>query len=175
MKAPQILIIELRSQYTWLIERSLRELGVRSAILSPAKAKDWLTANRPKGIILSGGEASVNDIDPPIPPEERLSIVRWADIQVSRILKENGDYERMSQLVVVLLCVNTVGVKGDARVYGPTVGVRGIITSDFMTGRGYQIPKEVRRRITSTLTKHSGIVHVGFFEEDKPPGTTEFE
>jgi len=105
----------------------------------------------------------------------RLEIVRWADARVRDILTKAGEYQKMSQLVVGLLCINIGGVKGDARSYKPIIGVRGIVTSDFMTGRGYQIAPEVRREITRTLTKHPDIGRVGYYEEDKPPGRTEFE
>jgi GMP synthase-like glutamine amidotransferase len=39
---PNVAIIELGSQYTLLIERTLRELGVRSVILDPKRAQSWL-------------------------------------------------------------------------------------------------------------------------------------
>jgi len=68
MNAPKFLVIDLGSQLTLVIGRILRELGYRSAILSPKKAEAWLMSNRPAGIILSGGPASVNDPDAPMPP-----------------------------------------------------------------------------------------------------------
>jgi GMP synthase-like glutamine amidotransferase len=46
MEAPQILVVDLGSQYTTVIGRSIRELGFRTAILSPKKARDWLTQNK---------------------------------------------------------------------------------------------------------------------------------
>ena len=62
----QFLIVELGSQYTALIGRSLRELGYRSIILPPLKAADWLAAHPKaiKGIVLSGGEAMISDFEP---------------------------------------------------------------------------------------------------------------
>ncbi|MDD5738346.1 MAG: glutamine-hydrolyzing GMP synthase [Candidatus Pacebacteria bacterium] len=65
----QILIIDFGSQYTELIGRTLRELGVRSVIFSPSKSIDYLEKNKkPKGIILSGGSSSVNDKSAPSLP-----------------------------------------------------------------------------------------------------------
>ncbi|MDZ4284295.1 MAG: glutamine-hydrolyzing GMP synthase [Patescibacteria group bacterium] len=72
---PQVLIIELGSQYTLLIERTLRELGVRSAILAPAHALAWLKKNPVRAVILSGGSSSVYDNDAPQPPKDLLSLV----------------------------------------------------------------------------------------------------
>lgn len=63
MQAPQLIIVDLGSQYTLLIARVLREQGVRSAVLSPEKAERWLSTSTPHGIIFSGGAASINDQD----------------------------------------------------------------------------------------------------------------
>lgn len=72
LKEPEILIVDLGSQYTLLIERSLRECGYRSVVLSPKKAGVWLAQHTPKAIILSGSDKSVNDQNAPQPPEEIL-------------------------------------------------------------------------------------------------------
>lgn len=71
---PNVAIIELGSQYTLLIERTLRELGVRSMILDPKQASAWLKQYPVKAIILSGGAASVYENDAPQPPEEIFSL-----------------------------------------------------------------------------------------------------
>jgi len=109
------------------------------------------------------------------PRPDKLSIVRWADAKVTEILKNHKLYNKFSQLIVGLECERTVGIKGDKRVYAFTAVVRCLITADFMTGIGYQIPKSVRREIASALTKHPKIVRVHFDETDKPPATTELE
>lgn len=109
------------------------------------------------------------------PTVERLNIVRWADTEVTGILKKNKVYDDISQLVVALNCCPSVGVKGDGRVYAPSVIVRAVSTSDFMTAKGYQFPADIRREITQTVTKHPEIVRCWFDETDKPPATTEFE
>lgn len=73
MTEPHVLIVDLGSQYTLVIARTLRELGVRSAVLSPKATRGWLAKHPPKAIILSGGAASVTDEDAPQPPEEVLT------------------------------------------------------------------------------------------------------
>jgi len=50
--------------------------------------------------------------------QELLEIVREADAEVAQILKKHNVYDKISQTIVALLGVNTVGVKGDGRVYG---------------------------------------------------------
>ena len=42
----QILIIDLGSQYSMIIDRTLREMGYRAALLEPDKAKKWLKQNQ---------------------------------------------------------------------------------------------------------------------------------
>ncbi|HEY4498899.1 MAG TPA: gamma-glutamyl-gamma-aminobutyrate hydrolase family protein, partial [Candidatus Paceibacterota bacterium] len=65
MKSLQVLVVNFRSQYTDLIGRSLRDLGVRSAILPPERADKWFAKERPQAVILSGSDKSVNDADAP--------------------------------------------------------------------------------------------------------------
>ncbi len=67
-KHPRVLIIDLGSQYTLVIARTLRELGFRSAVLNPHQAERWLKTHELDAIILSGGDASVNDPRAPRPP-----------------------------------------------------------------------------------------------------------
>ncbi|MDD4901675.1 MAG: glutamine-hydrolyzing GMP synthase [Patescibacteria group bacterium] len=106
---------------------------------------------------------------------KRIKIVRWADARVTEILRKHNLYDEISQLIVALDCTKTVGIKGDGRVYSYAVIVRGVSTVDFMTLHGYQIPAEVRREITATVTKHPKIVRVFYDETNKPPATTEME
>ena len=105
----------------------------------------------------------------------KLSLLRWADAEVTRILKKNGLYDDMSQLVVALNGQKIVGIKGDGRSYKYPILVRGVKTSDFMTASGYQIPDKVRTEISSSISKHPEIVDVWYAEGNKPPATTEFE
>ena len=107
--------------------------------------------------------------------EENIELVREADKTVASILKKHKVLQNISQLIVALLGVNSVGVKGDERVYGHSLAVRAVQTIDFMTAKGYYFPPEVVDEITSALTKHRGIVRVFFDMTPKPPATTEFE
>lgn len=66
----KILIIDCGSQYTQLIARRVRELGVYSEILFWDTKLEKLQAANPKGIIISGGPRSVLDDDAPAVPDE---------------------------------------------------------------------------------------------------------
>ena len=107
--------------------------------------------------------------------EELLGLVREADDEVKEILERHGLYEKVSQTIVALFGLKTVGVKGDGRVYGYSFVVRTIETVDFMTVKGFYLPQEVCEEIISRLSKHPNIVRVLFDFTSKPPATTEFE
>lgn len=106
---------------------------------------------------------------------ELLEVVREADAKVAEILKKHGVYNRISQVIVALLGVNTVGVKGDGRVYGHSLVIRTVETVDFMTVKGFYLSPEISEEIMSTLVRHPKIVRVFFDYTPKPPATTEFE
>jgi len=59
----RILILDYGSQYTRLIARRVRELGVYSEIRHPDISPQALAEFAPKGVILSGGPASVTHQD----------------------------------------------------------------------------------------------------------------
>jgi GMP synthase (glutamine-hydrolysing) len=63
----KVLILDFGSQYTQLIARRVRELGVYCEIHRPDLPKAELLAFAPKGIILSGGPASVEAQGSPRP------------------------------------------------------------------------------------------------------------
>ncbi len=71
-KENRILILDCGSQYTQLIARRVRELGVFSEILFWDSPKDKIEASSPSGIIISGGPRSVLDIDAPSVPMDIL-------------------------------------------------------------------------------------------------------
>ena len=73
-KKIQILIIDLGSQYTQVIRRSLRYLGFYSAIVPPSESLKWIKENKPRGIILSGGNYSVYEKDAPKIPKDILDL-----------------------------------------------------------------------------------------------------
>ncbi|MHA1471782.1 MAG: glutamine amidotransferase-related protein, partial [Promethearchaeota archaeon] len=61
----KICVIDMGSQYTHLIVRRIRELGVYSEVLPYDVSIGELKKVDPKGIILSGGPSSVYEEDSP--------------------------------------------------------------------------------------------------------------
>jgi len=67
--AHRILILDFGAQYTQLIARRVRELGVYCEIYPWDVSEAEVRAFQPRGIILSGGPESVTDQDPPRAPQ----------------------------------------------------------------------------------------------------------
>jgi GMP synthase (glutamine-hydrolysing) len=67
--AERILILDFGSQYTQLIARRIREIGVFSEIRAFDISLEDIKAFAPKGIILSGGPESVTEGESPRAPE----------------------------------------------------------------------------------------------------------
>jgi GMP synthase (glutamine-hydrolysing) len=70
----RILILDFGSQYTQLIARRIRELGVYSEIKPFSVSATEVRQIKPKGIILSGGPASVYAADAPLPDPAILDL-----------------------------------------------------------------------------------------------------
>ena len=68
----RILILDFGSQYTQLIARRIRESHVYSQILPCTASLATVLAHRPKGIVLSGGPASVYERKAPTVPKQLL-------------------------------------------------------------------------------------------------------
>lgn len=60
-----VLILDFGSQTAQLIARRVRESGVFSLLVSPRITVEEIRAIKPKGIILSGGPASVFEVGAP--------------------------------------------------------------------------------------------------------------
>ena len=66
----RVLIIDFGAQYTQLIARRVRESGVYSEIVPFQQASEMFAQFGPNAVILSGGPASVTDMDTPRAPDE---------------------------------------------------------------------------------------------------------
>ena len=63
LRLDKILIIDFGSQFTQLIARRIREIGIYSEIVSHKKIKNKDIINSVKGIILSGGPLNVYELN----------------------------------------------------------------------------------------------------------------
>ncbi len=70
----KVLILDFGSQYTQLIARRIRECKVYCEIHPYNVGSDWVREFSPKGIVLSGGPASVYEPGAPMIPEQILQL-----------------------------------------------------------------------------------------------------
>ncbi len=70
----RIIILDFGSQYTQLIARKIREIGVFSEILPFNTPFDIIANRHPKGLILSGGPASVFEENAPRPDDKIFNL-----------------------------------------------------------------------------------------------------
>src|SRR3989440_12164720 len=69
-----VVVLDFGGQYSQLIARRVRECGVYSELLPHHVGVDEVRARRPKGLILSGGPASVYAEDAPKLDPELLEL-----------------------------------------------------------------------------------------------------
>jgi GMP synthase (glutamine-hydrolysing) len=72
----KIIILDFGSQYTQLIARRVRQIGVYCEIHPCTRSVDEVAAMDPDGLILSGGPCSVYDANAPELPSELLELTR---------------------------------------------------------------------------------------------------
>ena len=107
---------------------------------------------------------------------EDLKRLREADAIVVEEIRRAGLYEKVWQAFAVLLPVRSVGVMGDFRTYGKTVGVRVVESDDAMTADWVRLPPEVLERISTRIVNEvAGVTRVVYDISSKPPGTIEWE
>ncbi|GGJ31265.1 glutamine-hydrolyzing GMP synthase [Deinococcus roseus] len=69
-----IVILDFGSQFTRLIARRFRELGVYSVILPGSASLERILQEKPQGVVLSGGPSSVYDENAPKPAQGVLDL-----------------------------------------------------------------------------------------------------
>jgi GMP synthase (glutamine-hydrolysing) len=108
--------------------------------------------------------------------EERLVVLRAADLIVREEMKLSGLERAIWQGFCVLLPVQSVGVMGDERTYENTIAVRAVASVDGMTADWYPIPYEVLGRMsTRIINEVNGVNRVVYDISSKPPATIEWE
>jgi len=108
--------------------------------------------------------------------EERLQVLREADVIVLDEIKAAGYYDKVWQSFAVLLPVKTVGVVGDERSYENVIALRVVESQDGMTANWVPLPYELLGRISNRiLNEVRGVNRVVYDISSKPPATIEWE
>lgn len=111
---------------------------------------------------------------------ERVQILQDADFIYREELKKAvdvGTIEEPWQYFAVLLDVRTVGVQGDVRAYGYTIGLRAVQSADGMTASFSKFPPELLEKISTRITNElkDHVNRVVYDITNKPPSTIEWE
>ncbi len=113
----------------------------------------------------------IGDVTP-----EKLRIVREADDIFISELKNEDLYYKISQAFAGLLGGRAVGVMGDVHTYEHMVGLRAVVTNDFMTADWYDFEKPFLTKVTNRIVNEvRGVGRVLYDTCQKPPSTIEWE
>jgi GMP synthase (glutamine-hydrolysing) len=108
--------------------------------------------------------------------EERLQVLREADVIVLDEVTSAGFYEKVWQSFAVLLPVKTVGVVGDERSYENVIALRVVDSQDGMTADWVALPFDLLGKISNRiLNEVRGVNRVVYDISSKPPATIEWE
>lgn len=108
--------------------------------------------------------------------EDRLNILRDADLIVRQEINRRGLYNQLWQAFAVLLPIRSVGVMGDQRTYAHPIVLRCVSSEDGMTADWARIPYDVLETISNRIVNEvQGVNRVVYDITSKPPGTIEWE
>jgi GMP synthase (glutamine-hydrolysing) len=108
--------------------------------------------------------------------EERLDILRQADVIFLEELQAAGWYRKTGQAFAVLLPVQSVGVMGDYRTYENVLALRAVQTDDFMTADWSRLPDDLLATVSTRISNEvRGVNRVVYDISSKPPATIEWE
>ncbi len=108
--------------------------------------------------------------------EDRLDILRDADLIVRQEINRSGVYHDLWQAFAVLLPIRSVGVMGDQRTYAYPIVLRFVSSEDGMTADWSRVPYDLLETISNRIVNEvRGVNRVVYDITSKPPGTIEWE
>ena len=108
--------------------------------------------------------------------EEKLEIIRESDGILREEIEASGLAGDLWQYFTILSNIRSVGVRGDARTYDYTVGIRAVTSVDAMSCDWARLPHELLAKISSRIVQEvAGVNRVVYDITTKPPSTIEWE
>lgn len=115
----------------------------------------------------------IKEITPTLPEPIAVEQLRKADAKISEILSKYNLHRTISQVPVVSFPV------GFGQPEARSIGIRTILTPDFMTGAiavpGKEMPLDALHEMVDAALSVEGIARVAYDLTAKPPATTEWE
>ena len=96
-----------------------------------------------------------------------LDVLREADAIYIEELREAGYYDKVAQAFAVYLPVKSVGVVGDARRHEHVIGLRAVVTTDFMTANWAELPHDLIARVSNRIVNELAGVSPGRLRRDQ--------
>ena len=92
------------------------------------------------------------------------------------ILRAHGWYDKVAQAFAVYLPLKSVAVVGDQRLYADMICLRAVTTTDFMTAKSAEIPRELLDEASLRIVnERPNISRVLYDITGKPPATIKWE
>ena len=105
---------------------------------------------------------------------ERLDVLREADAIFREELESAGVVS--DEYFAVHTGLHSVGIANGARIFGHTIALRAVLSTDLVTAGWVRIPYDVLDRVSKRITAECpGVNRVVYDVTDKPPGTIEWE
>ncbi|MCL1810559.1 MAG: glutamine-hydrolyzing GMP synthase [Clostridiales bacterium] len=161
---PKNMKLELLEPLRYLFKDEVRRLGEELGI---AKELVWRQPFPGPGL----GVRCMGEIT-----EEKLEILRESDAILRAEIEGAGLEKDLWQYFTVLPDIRSVGVRGDARTYDCTVGIRAVTSVDAMSCDWARLPFDVVGRISKRIVNEvRGVNRVVYDVTEKPPSTIEWE
>ena len=161
---PENMKLELLEPLRYLFKDEVRKLGEELGIASKLV---WRQPFPGPGL----GVRCIGEIT-----EEKLEIIRESDAILRSEIEGAGLAKELWQYFTVLSNIRSVGVRGDARTYDYTVGIRAVTSVDAMTSDWARIPHDLLAKISDRIVNEvKGVNRVVYDITRKPPSTIEWE